>query len=854
MRHLFAMRFRHAARTLLAAGWLAAATTAFPAAAATGTPAPPPAKNSPPAPSGSAKAGPARPAAGKAAQGSSSSSESPGSSGSSGSSVPSSAGGKAAAAKPAEPEAASSGGSKADADADAKPTSTPEGGAGGKQATSKASSGREGGSSGKTVASSKSAGKSSTKSAGKPKKGDKAAHSKKTLPRKPGSEPGEPDEGTRRIIAGTATTKSSRESPELRAMRELDLALFPSSDPGSGTPWPAEGSILADPSVPAVHASGLPPAAAPPARPAARPASDLSWLRQLTMPDIPVRWDERVIRYLEYYKDNPRGRSMVASWIKRSGRYGAAIRKVLREQGLPEDIVWLSLVESGFDPTIQSPVGAAGLWQFMPDGARIYGLTVDRWIDERLDPERSTLAAARYLSDLRKRFGGWELAFAAYNMGYGGLLASIRKYNTNDFWELSRLEAGMPLETALYVPKIVAMAIVARNKSVFGCDGVELEPAVSFDKVAVGSGISLKTVAAASGAGITDIEDLNPQLLAGRTPPVMGGDQAPSKWVVRVPPGSAATAAKSIPKLLEKETKLERYLVRWGESLDDIATYRGVSRSTLQGLNDLRRDEVIRPGTVIFVPAAPGVGVAAAANMVVTSPSVQPIVVVPAQTFVYPNRRRVFYRVIAGDTLRDVASVLRVKPDELCRWNMLDPSVVLHEGMALQAYIPERQGLAGVFVLEEKDARVLRAGSPEFFSHFEGRKGRKRIEIAAREGDTFQALAKRYGLTMGMLERINHRSRSTPLNVGDKLVVYVPSGSTAPAEPLERLESKAADTAVAIGKPAGEEKGDKPSGEDDDKEDEVKPAVLQMTPEDPPVEGVSPASVPNKAGRAPAAP
>ena len=106
----------------------------------------------------------------------------------------------------------------------------------------------------------------------------------------------------------------------------------------------------------------------------------------------------------------------------------------------------------------------------MPEGARIYGLTVDRWIDERLDPERSTLAAARYLADLHTRFGSWELAFAAYNMGYGGLLSSIRKYNTNDFWELSRLESGMPLETALYVPKIVAMAIVARNRAVFGLD------------------------------------------------------------------------------------------------------------------------------------------------------------------------------------------------------------------------------------------------------------------------------------------------------------------------------------------------------------------------------------------------
>ncbi|MFS8067369.1 MAG: lytic transglycosylase domain-containing protein, partial [Byssovorax sp.] len=348
------------------------------------------------------------------------------------------------------------------------------------------------------------AGKAPTKPIAKPvaapakggaKKGGGGA---KKAPRKPGAEAGQPDEATRRIIAGTSG-RGIHESLELKAMRELDLALFPSSAPGAGAPWRAEGSPLVDRGEPRILASGLPPQAAAHAQalPPAEAVHDLAWLRQLAMPDIPVRWDGRVVRYLEYYKNNPRGRSMVQSWLRRSGRYGGAIRRVLREQNMPEDIVWLALVESGFDASISSPVGAAGLWQFMPHGARVYGLTVDRWIDERLDPERSTLAAARYLADLRQRFGGWELAFAAYNMGYGGLLASIRKYNTNDFWELSRLEAGMPLETALYVPKIVAMAIVARNKAVFGCDDLELDPAVDFDKVAVGSGVSLRALALA---------------------------------------------------------------------------------------------------------------------------------------------------------------------------------------------------------------------------------------------------------------------------------------------------------------------------------------------------------------------
>jgi membrane-bound lytic murein transglycosylase D len=650
----------------------------------------------------------------------------------------------------------------------------------------------------------------------KPKKGG----GKHPAARRAG-EAGEPDEATRRIIAGTAS-RTVRESPELRAMRELDLALFPGTSPGAGAPWIAEGTPLIDRGEPRLVVSGMPPATHLAAPASAEPARDLSWLRTLTMPDIPVRWDARVVRYLEFYKHNPRGRSMVASWLKKSGRYGGAIRRALREQNLPEDIVWLALVESGFDPTIVSPAGAAGLWQFMPDGARIYGLTVDRWIDERLDPERSTVAAARYLSDLRQRFGGWELAFAAYNMGYGGLLSSIRKYNTNDFWELSRLESGMPLETALYVPKIVAMAIVARNKSVFGLDDVELETAASFDKITVSSGVSLQAVALAAGTSMDKLSELNPQILANRAPPPLPDAKGEVRWTVRVPPGAAPRAAKSLSRFAEAESKVERHVVRWGEALDDIAARRRTTRGMLVSLNALRRDEVLRPGTVLFVPAPKADG---GADPYADVPAGKPSVVVPAEAFSYPDRRRVFYRVIPGDTLRDVASLFAVTGDDLCRWNAIDPSAALHDGMTLQVYAPAGQPRADVLVLEEREARVLPVGSPEFFTHFEGLRGRTRLELVAKEGDTWRKVAQRYGLTMGQIERINGRARSSPLNPGDKLVVYVASSKVPPGaraggkgERADKVEEKPEAAEVVVAHPVSEEVAAK---------DEVRPAVLQ---------------------------
>ncbi|WP_437915433.1 transglycosylase SLT domain-containing protein [Sorangium sp. So ce302] len=669
----------------------------------------------------------------------------------------------------------------------------------------------------------KSAAKAPAKAAARSKPSKKGA-AKNT--RKPG-EPGAPDEAARRVIAGTATPAgaSTGESPELRTLRAIDLALFPGAAPSAGPAWPVDGTLLLGAGEPRLEVSGLPPAGLPAPLAEAEETRDISWLRQLELPEIPVRWDGRVVRYLEYYKDDPRGRSAVVTWIKKSGRYGAAIRRVLREQGLPEDLLWLSLVESGFDPTIHSPAGAAGLWQFMPEGARIYGLTVDRWVDERLDPERSTLAAARYLSDLRRRFGGWELAFAAYNMGYGGLLASIRKYNTNDFWELSRLEAGMPLETALYVPKILAIAIVARNPAVFGCDDVELDPAVTFDKISLGSGVSLQAVAAASGAAAPEIEALNPQLVAKRTPPSPVDAKEQARWEVRVPAGAGARAAKSMPKLLEREPKLERYLVRWGESLDDIATFRRTTRWTLQTLNGLRAGEPVRPGALLFVPAAEGVGAAAAEHLLASgaplSSEGKPVVVVPAQRFSYEGRRRVFYRVVAGDALRDLAAVLSVTPDEICRWNTLAPGASLHEGMTLQLFVPRSQRHDGVFLLDEGGARVIEVGSEEFFAHFEGLKGRKRIEIAVREGDSFSKIASRYGLSVGSLERINQRSRRSPLMPGDRLVVYVPTSRPDDPAPVEPREDE---VRVASAQAAGAvDDGDKAAAEP------VKPAVL-LTP------------------------
>ena len=181
------------------------------------------------------------------------------------------------------------------------------------------------------------------------------------------------------------------------------------------------------------------------------------------------------------------------------------------------------MIESGHNAIAKSSAGAVGLWQFLPETARAYGLVVDRWVDERLDPQRATEASAKLLADLHRRFGNWELALAAYNMGHAGLARAIRKYNTNDYWLLCRYEGGLPWETTLYVPKIEALAIAMPNRSAFGISDVEPEPGPNADVVSVGPGLPLSAIAKAAGLSESEIAQLNPQFLAGRTPPATTG-------------------------------------------------------------------------------------------------------------------------------------------------------------------------------------------------------------------------------------------------------------------------------------------------------------------------------------------
>lgn len=240
----------------------------------------------------------------------------------------------------------------------------------------------------------------------------------------------------------------------------------------------------------------------------------------------------RVRRSLRFFREYRR-REIVQLWLDRSGRYLGMIEAVLRRFHLPGDLAYMAMVESGFDPTALSPVGARGLWQLMPDTARRYGLRVDSWVDERLDPEKSTVAAARYLRDLFRRLHSWLLVKAAYNAGGALVTQAVRRSHTRDFWSLSR-QGRLPQETESFVPDVQAAVLIGKDPRRYGFK-VTRWPPLRCDHVLAPPGVRLARLAARLGVSLKDLEVLNRELRRRMTPP-------DRPYVLKVPRGEGGQA------------------------------------------------------------------------------------------------------------------------------------------------------------------------------------------------------------------------------------------------------------------------------------------------------------------------
>ncbi|MCA9675141.1 MAG: transglycosylase SLT domain-containing protein, partial [Myxococcales bacterium] len=571
------------------------------------------------------------------------------------------------------------------------------------------------------------------------------------------------DDGGRRAVRGCPVDHDCR--PGHERLREFELEAFP---PG-GDPW-----IHGDDAAPGSLVEPAPPAAAVTRPSELRP--DLPWLDDLELPDLPVRWDRRVIDYLVFYKEDRRGHDIMQGWLEDQGRFKDMIVGYLKDAGLPQDLLYVSMIESSYDPYTYSRAGASGLWQFMPAGGKIYGLEIDRWIDERNDPVRSTIAVLDYFKDLYQRFGDWHLALAAYNAGYGAVLRSIARYNTNDFWQLLEYENALPWESSIYVPKAIAAAIVGHNRELFGFGDVKPRPAEAWDDVEVPKSVALSVIAHAAGCSVDDLKRLNPQVRRNRTP-------AGRKYVIRVPVGGGDKFARAFPQLRGDWDDYDAYVMAHGERFEDVATQFGISPARLRKLNELEHEGDVAGGSLLVVPhiseATRQKNLIKARESLYSSgvdqrPGEPLLVPVPDKDAEIAGRKRVFYRVVAGDTLGDIARALDVRTSQLATWNGVEADAELHPRMVLQAWVAESydEDAEHVALLDPSRILVVTRGSKEHLDLAEARVGRVRLEYTAKGKESFESIAKQFGLTARDLSRINRRSHTTVLDKGETIIVY----------------------------------------------------------------------------------
>ena len=596
----------------------------------------------------------------------------------------------------------------------------------------------------------------------------------------------EVDEAQRRAIRGCPVDLECR-SDDVAGLDEVVLEAPKKTDPDS--PW--------------VEAPVRTAAASTPRRPSPtelRP--DLPWLDDLVMPDLPIRWDDRIIEYLEFYRDEKRGQNIMGAWLRDQGVFADLIIEHLQRAHLPEDLLYVAMIESSYDPYEYSRSGASGLWQLMPSGAAIYGLKVNRWLDERNDPVASTEAAMMYFEDLYQRFGQWDLALAAYNAGYAGVIRSVARYNTNDFWQLLDYENALPYESAIYVPKALAAAIVGNNRELCGFGDVQAAKPFSFDTVTVPKSVKLSIVARASGSKAKQIEKLNPQLLRDRTPP--------GEYDVRIPKGTAKLFHERFGQLESTWDDYDEYEVPFGERFEDIATTFGITRKELRELNGLVHDSEVTGGVVLLVPK---IGAKKRDENTSTAhedlyrsgipegKGDEPLIVaVPDKDFRVEGTKRVFYRVVAGDEQRRIARAFGVDAAELASWNDLDADANLQARMILQLFIDPDAQLDNIELLDEARLEVVTRGSDEHLDLVELRTGRERKVYTAKRRESLDDVGEKYGLTNRDLARINRIPHTTVLDKGDEIVVYEVVDTNRSDRAAKQAKQARANAAKATGK------------------------------------------------------
>jgi membrane-bound lytic murein transglycosylase D len=391
--------------------------------------------------------------------------------------------------------------------------------------------------------------------------------------------------------------------------------------------------------------------------------------------DIPVELNDAVVAYIRFFQTD--AREHFSKWLSRSTRYIPMMRSVLEREGVPLDLVYLSMIESGFSAYATSFARAAGPWQFVVGTSRRYGLLSDFWVDERRDPYKSTVAAAKYLKVLKERYhGNWYLAWAGYNAGEGKIDRAIRAEKTTDFWRMMGKGRTLRAETKHYVPKLIAAALIAKHPERFGFH-VDYEQPVETESVQVPDATDLHVLAQAAGISFEQFHELNPELRRFCTPP--GG------WTIKLPKGSRDAFVANYAQLDAKDRlSFTEHKVEKGEPIGKIARAYGVTEAAIMRTNGIKSYRQIKPGRMLVIPMSSSAHGLLAGSQLEDGRRrgrVQGRTMTGTMVSVQPPAAGTFYKVRPGDTLWNIAEKFSTTVEKLRRLNGLTG----HRARALQA-------------------------------------------------------------------------------------------------------------------------------------------------------------------------
>jgi membrane-bound lytic murein transglycosylase D len=445
-----------------------------------------------------------------------------------------------------------------------------------------------------------------------------------------------------------------------------------------------------------------------------------------------VRW------YLDFFQG--KGRERMGIWLNRMPRYEPMIRERLQREGLPGDLVYLALIESGFSNTATSRARAVGMWQFMKGTAKLYGMRVDSWVDERRDPYRATDAAARHLRDLNRRFNSLYLAAAAYNAGSGRVSRGLRRLPDDDDADSASADAMffrlydtklLRRETKDYVPKLIAAALIAKEPARYGFTVTAAEPP-TYDSIIVPTMTGLDVVARLADTTVAAIRELNPQYLRLATPPGVAS-------VVRVPAGRGESTVAAYAELPpnRRVTFVEHFVAK-GETMGGIARRYRVSSRLLQDANPKVRANRLRVGQRLIVPTGGAISSSVARQMA-DPPK-------PAGT-----SRSGWHRVRSGETVTAIADDYGVTVRDLVRWNSLRANGAIRAGQRIRVAAPPDESP------DHHAATTTASTSAAARTH------------TVRRGETLTGLARRYGVSVEALRQANGMSERETLRAGAAL-------------------------------------------------------------------------------------